>query len=127
MGGWAIALTAVVALVLGAVFGYIYRKNAIEKKIGQSEETARTLIEDAAHKAEERKKELLLEAKEEAIKLKQDLDKEIRDRRNEVSRQERRVNQREEAFDKKLDNLETREASLNEKYKEANKNKLYFP
>lgn len=119
MNGWVIAVTAVIALIVGVLVGYIYRKSAIEKKIGQSEETAKTLIEDAAHRAEERKKELLLEAKEEAIRLKQDLDKEIRDRRNEVSRQERRINQREEAFDKKLDNLEAREAALNDKYRDA--------
>ena len=58
-------------------------------------------------------------AKEEVIRLKSELDKEVRDRRNEVSRLERRVNQREEAFDKKLDNLEMREEALNDKYREA--------
>ena len=113
------AITAVIALVIGAVAGYFYRKGAIEKKIGQSEETAMKLVEDATHKAEDRKKEILLEAKEEVIRLKSELDKEVRDRRNEVSRLERRVNQREEAFDKKLDNLEMREEALNDKYREA--------
>ncbi len=113
------AIIAVIALVLGVAAGYLYRKNAIEKKIGQSEEIAQSLVEDATRKGEERKKEILLEAKEEVIRLKSDLDKEVRDRRSEVSRLERRVNQREEAFDKKLDNLEAREEALNEKYKEA--------
>lgn len=113
------AITAVIALVIGAAAGYFYRKGAIEKKIGQSEETAMKLVEDATHKAEDRKKEILLEAKEEVIRLKSELDKEVRDRRNEVSRLERRVNQREEAFDKKLDNLEMREEALNDKYREA--------
>ena len=64
------AITAVIALVIGASAGYFYRKSAIEKKIGQSEETAMNLVEDATRKAEERKKEILLEAKEEVIRLK---------------------------------------------------------
>ena len=63
--------------------------------------------------------EAVLEAKEEIIRLKSELDKEVRDRRAEVSRLERRVNQREEALDKKFDNLETREEQLNEKYADA--------
>ena len=62
------AITAVIALVIGAAAGYFYRKGAIEKKIGQSEETAMKLVEDATHKAEDRKKEILLEAKEEVIR-----------------------------------------------------------
>ena len=113
------AITAVIALVIGASAGYFYRKSAIEKKIGQSEEMAMNLVEDATRKAEERKKEILLEAKEEVIRLKSELDKEVRDRRNEVTRLERRVNQREEAYDKKQNNLEQREEALNEKYKDA--------
>ena len=112
-------LIAVITLAIGLAVGYLYRKNSMEKKLGQSEEMAKNLVEDATHKAEERKKEILLEAKEEVIRLKSDLDKEIRDRRSEVSRLERRVNQREEAFDKKLDNLEAREEALNDKYREA--------
>ena len=114
-----VALIALVALAVGLFAGYLYRKNGMEKKIGQTEEFCANMLEDATHKAEEKKKEAVLEAKEEIIRLKSELDKEVRDRRNEVSRLERRVNQREEAFDKKLDNLEAREEALNEKYKEA--------
>jgi len=114
-----VALIALIALAIGLVAGYFYRKNGMEKKIGQTEEFVANMLEDATHKAEEKKKEAVLEAKEEIIRLKSELDKEVRDRRNEVSRLERRVNQREEAFDKKLDNLEAREEALNEKYREA--------
>ena len=114
-----VIVIAVVALAIGLAAGYFYRKNAMEKKIGQTEEYARNLLEEATRKAEDKKKEAVLEAKEEIIRLKNELDKEIRDRRSEVARMERRVNQREEQFDKKLDNLETREEQLNEKYKEA--------
>ncbi|MBQ3477877.1 MAG: ribonuclease Y, partial [Clostridia bacterium] len=112
-------MIALVALAVGLFAGYLYRKNGMEKKIGQTEEFCANMLEDATHKAEEKKKEAVLEAKEEIIRLKSELDKEVRDRRSEVSRLERRVNQREEAFDKKLDNLEAREEALNEKYKEA--------
>ena len=114
-----VALIALVALAVGLFAGYLYRKNGMEKKIGQTEEFCANMLEDATHKAEEKKKEAVLEAKEEIIRLKSELDKEVRDRRSEVSRLESRVNQREEAFDKKLDNLEAREEALNEKYKEA--------
>ena len=125
MGGWKdvnVAITAVIALialVAGLAAGYFYRKNTMEKKIGQTEEYARNLLDEAARKAEDKKKEAVLEAKEEVIRLKNELDKEIRDRRSEVTRQERRVNQREEQLDKKMDNLEQREEQLNDKYREA--------
>ena len=119
MSGPIVALIALIALAIGLFAGYLYRKNGMEKKIGQTEEFCANMLEDATHKAEEKKKEAVLEAKEEIIRLKSELDKEVRDRRNEVSRLERRVNQREEAFDKKLDNLEAREEALNDKYKEA--------
>ena len=108
-----------VALACGMAGGFVYRKNVMEKKIGQTEEYAKSLLDDATHKAEERKKEAILEAKEEIIRLKNDLDKEVRDRRSEVTRLERKVSQREELFDKKMDNLEARESALNAKYKEA--------
>ncbi len=109
----------IVALAIGMAAGFLYRQNVTEKKIGRTEEYANNLLAEATHKAEEKKKEAILEAKEEVIRLRSELDKEVRDRRNEVSKQERRLNQREETLDKKLDNLEAREESLNEKYKEA--------
>ena len=115
----AAAISGVIALVVGLLSGYLYRKNVMENKIGHTEAYVQNLLNDATRKAEDKKKEAVLEAKEEIIRLKSELDKEVRDRRNEVQRQERRINQREEAFDKKFDNLEAREESLNEKFKEV--------
>ncbi len=112
-------IIALVALAIGAAAGFFYRQNVMEKKIGRTEEFAKNLYDEATRKAEEQKKEKMLEAKEEIIRLKSELDKEIKDRRNEVTRLERRVNQREETLDKKLDNLEVREENLNQKYKDA--------
>ena len=118
----------IVALIVGVGGGYIYRKNVMEKKIGQTEETIQQLLLDAGRKADEKKKEALLEAKEEIIRLKSELDKEVRERRSEVSRQENRINQREATVDKReatvdkrLANLESREAALDAKYQDAEK------
>ena len=111
-------IAALAALIIGSIAGYMYRKNGMEKKIGQTEEYAKSL-EEATRKAEDKKKEAVLEAKEEIIRLKNELDKEVRDRRREVSRLESRVNTREEQLDKKMDNLELREEQLNEKHREA--------
>ena len=93
----------------------MYRKQSGEKKIGRTEEYAKNLLEDAMRKADEKKKETILEAKEEVLRLKTELDRECRDRRAEVQRSERRILQREETLDKKQDNMEAREESLNQK------------
>ena len=89
-----------------------YRKKQAEQKIGNAEEKARAIIDEALTTAEAKKREALLEVKEESIRSKNELDKEIRDRRNEVQRNERRVQQKEEAIDRKTDALERKEQSL---------------
>ena len=77
-------LSVLAALVIGLAVGYIYRKNVQEKKIGRTEEYARNLLDDAQRRAEEKKKEKIIEAKEEVIRLKNELDREINSRRAEV-------------------------------------------
>ena len=86
---------AVLTLVLGIVCGMIYRKRIAEKKIGTAEGQAAKILEDARRQGEQKKKELLLEAKEEALKNKNEADREIKERRNEVSRLEKRAIQKE--------------------------------
>ncbi len=121
--GWLWTLLAgVICLAAGLVAGYQYRKQEAEKKIGRAEELATKLYEEAVRKAEDFKKEKILEAKEEILRQKQENDREkmendreLRERRNEVQRQERRLAQREESLDKKADNMEVREDSLNKK------------
>ncbi len=76
-----IVLAVAAALCAGAAAGYIYRKNVQEKKLGRTEEYARNLLDEAQRRAEEKKKESILEAKEEIIRLKNELDREVRDRR----------------------------------------------
>ncbi len=113
-----IVLAALAAGTIGAFAGFQYRKNVMEAKIGRTEAYAKNLLEEAQHRAEENKKEKILEAKEEVLKIKNELDREIRDRRAEMTRSERRLMQREESFDKKLDNLDTREAAIDKKKEE---------
>jgi ribonuclease Y len=110
-----IILAALAALAAGLAVGYRYRMDVAEKKIGRTEQYANSLLEDAQRRAEEKKKETILAAKEEVLRLRTELDRETRERRGEVQRAERRATQREEAYEKKLDNLDKREESLNAK------------
>ena len=82
------------------------------QKVDSAKEKARAIIDEALSTAESKKREALLEAKEENMKAKADLDKEIKDRRNEVQRNEHRVQQKEESLDRKSDALERKEQSL---------------
>ncbi|HNX61200.1 MAG TPA: ribonuclease Y [Candidatus Limiplasma sp.] len=114
-------LIALLAAGAGIAGGYVYRKQASEKKIGRTEEYAKNLLDDAMRKADEKKKETILEAKEEVLRLKTELDRECRERRAEVQRSERRIIQREEQLDKKQDSLETRENQLNNRAEDIQK------
>ena len=89
-----------------------YRKKVYENKVGRAEEKSREIIDDALKVAETKKREALLEAKEESIKAKNDFDKEVKERRAELQRYERRVLSKEENLDKKSEALEKREAGL---------------
>ena len=114
---WIIVLI-VVAIVVALISAFIatqVRKNVVEKKIGSAEGKAREIIDEAIKSAEAKKKEALLEAKEENLKAKNELDKEIKERRAEVQRYEKRVLNKEEAIEKKSESLEKKENSLKNK------------
>ena len=98
------------------------KKNA-EGTIGNAEEKAREIIDEALKTAENKKRESLLEVKEESIRTKNELDKEIKERRAEAQRYERRVQQKEENIDKKADAIEKREASLASREESLNRMK----
>ena len=106
-----------VMLVIGILVGYILRKSIGEKTIGNAEQKAKNMILDAENRAETVKKELVLEAKEEAHRQRNDLEKEIRERRNEIQKSERRLIQKEESIDRKLENIEKKEESIINKEK----------
>ena len=82
------------------------RKQAAEKQIGSAEEEARRIVKEAEEKGEAAKKMKMLEAKEDVHRLRQELDKDTRERRSEIQRHERRVVQKEENLDRKIDALE---------------------
>ena len=83
-----------------------YRKSVSEAKVGSAEEKAREILDDALKTAEAKKREALLEAKEESLKAKNDFEKESRERRMELQRYEKRVLNKEETLDRKSDALE---------------------
>jgi ribonuclease Y len=103
-------ITLGVAVPVSFAVANAYFQNTSAKKIGSAEERAREIIDEAVKSAETKKREALLEAKEESLKTKNELDKEIRERRSEIQRNERRISQKEENLDKKTDALERREA-----------------
>ncbi len=108
----AVIISLAIAIPAAAVIATKRYKAQEDAKIGNAEEKARSIIDEALTTAESKKREALLEAKEENIKARADLDKEIKDRRNEAARNERRLQQKEEALDRKSDGLERKEASL---------------
>ena len=107
-----VILVGLIALILGLLIGYIYRKNVGERTIGNAEQKAKNLILDAEKKSESIKKEIVLEAKEDANRIRSNLDREVKDRRNELSRSERRLLQKEESIDRKIENIEKKEANI---------------
>ncbi len=131
MEPWMTVILCVVSFIAsGVIFGFIAfkkghqkgeedRKRFAEAEIGSAEEQAKKIISDAARDADAKKKETIIEAKDEIHKLRTDADREIKERRTEVSRQERRLVQKEESLDKKMDNLEAKEELLQKKLKQA--------
>ena len=122
-----VIIAVVITLLVTAVVVYFvttaYYKKVTEAKIGNADEKAREIIDEAVKTAETKKREAMLEAKEESIRVKNDLDKEVKERRAEIQRSERRVVQKEENLDKKLESIERREAGFAAKEEEINKQK----
>ena len=117
----AVVITLIIAIPVSALVAINYRKNVVEAKLGSAEEKARQIIDDALKVAETKKREALLEAKEESLKTKNELDKETRERRSELQRYEKRVLSKEESVDKKADALERRESGITAKEEELKK------
>ena len=113
----------VVCIVATWFIAIAYRKNIAEAKIGKAEVAAREIIDEAQKDAEAKKREILLEAKEDALKTRNDLEKEVKDRRGEISRMEKRVLAREESIDRKTEAIEKKEASLASKEGQLEKQK----
>jgi len=104
-----ITIFTLLAGVLGAAAGYFGRKVIAEAKISSAEEAAERIVEDAKKESEARKREAILEAKEEVHKMRSDLERESRERRGELQRLEHRLMQKEENLDRRTSNLERKE------------------
>ena len=122
-----VIIAVVITLLVTAVVVYFvttaHYKKVTEAKIGNADEKAREIIDEAVKTAETKKREAMLEAKEESIRVKNDLDKEVKERRAEIGRSERRIVQKEENLDKKLEAIEKREAGFAAKEEEINRQK----
>ncbi len=109
------AIGIVVGLAIGFFVGMVYRKKIAEKEIGSAELEATRLINEAIRSGESRKKEMLLEAKDEIHRSRTEHDKEVKERRAELSKQERRLEQKETTLDKKTEAFERKEEELAKK------------
>ncbi|MBQ7344972.1 MAG: DUF3552 domain-containing protein, partial [Oscillospiraceae bacterium] len=110
-----IIVAAVVGIGVGFISGMTYRKKVAEREIGSAEAEATRIINEAIRGGESKKKELLLEAKEEIHRSRTEYEKEVKERRAELSKQERRLQQKEETLDKKTDAFERKEEELAKK------------
>ena len=110
-----IVVGTLVGIGLGFGLGVAYRKKFAEREIGSAEAEATRLINEAIRSGESRKKEMLLEAKDEIHKSRTEYEKEVKERRAELSKQERRLEQKETALDKKTEAYERKEEELAKK------------
>ena len=96
----AVIITLVVAVPISCLIAVNVHQRSTEAKLGSAEEKARQILDDALRTAETKKREALLEAKEESLRMKNESEKEARDRRAEVQRYEKRVLSKEESIDR---------------------------
>ena len=114
-----IVVGVLVGAAAGIFVGSMYRKKVAEAEIGSAEQEAKRIVADAMKNAEAKKKEAILEGKDEVHRFRTESEKELADRRKEVQRQERRVQQKEETLDRKIDNVEKKEEKVQKKMKDA--------
>ena len=116
-------IAGIVCLVVGVVVGFQYRKSVAEKEIGSAETEATRIINEAIKAGETKKRESILEAKDEIHRQRTEADRELKERRNETQQMERRLLQREEALDKKSDTLDRKNEELNRQLEATQKEK----
>ena len=110
---------AVLAAAVGTAAGYWIRKKLAEAKIASAEEAASKILNDAQHSADAKKKESLIEAKEEIHRFRAEAERELKERRSEVQRMERRLVQKEESLDRKIESMEKKEENIGKREIEA--------
>ena len=108
-----------IGLIIGAISDMLYRKKIAEANLGSAQQEAKRILNDAVKTAETKKKEALIEAKDEIHKLRSETDKDLKERRSETQRQERWLQQKEEQLDKRGESLEAKENTYNNKVKDV--------
>jgi len=107
-------VSAVIAVILAAggsfYAGIVYRRKVAEARIGSAEDEAKRIVNDAIKSAEQKRKEVVIEAKDEIFKMRNESDREMRERRKEIQRQEQRLTQKEENLEKKQEAFEAEES-----------------
>jgi ribonuclease Y len=109
-----VVAAAIVAAIAAAVGTYLYLQRAARSRLRATGDEVRRLLEEA----EARQREILLEAKDAALKLREELEQEYQQRRQQVERLERRLQAKEEQLDRRLENLEKRERKIQAQEKE---------
>lgn len=107
-----IVIAALVAIIVGFIIGYFLMQTIQKNKQQAAEQQARSVLEDAQREADSLRKEALIEAKDEALKMKAELEAESKERMKEVRSQENRLNQREQNIDKRVQTLDQREHQI---------------
>jgi ribonuclease Y len=108
-------VASVITGILCFIAGIAFRKNVAEKEIGSAEEEAKRIINESIKNAENKKREALLEVKEEIHRARTEYEREEKSRRQDLQKQERRLAQKEENLDRKIEQIEKKDEILNEK------------
>ena len=116
-----VAIAIIFAAVVSFLLGYFYRKKVSEQEISSAEDEARRIINEAIKNSESKKREALLEAKEEILQSRAEYEKEEKSRRADLQKQERRLQQKEENLDRKTENIERKEEALAQKHADADR------
>ena len=112
---WLAIVLIIVAFAVAFFLGVTYRKKVAEREIMSAEDEAKRIINDAIKNAESKKREALVEAKEEIHRSRSEYEREEKARRADLQKQERRLQQKEENLDRKTDSLERKNESLAQK------------
>ncbi len=116
-------IAGVVCLIVGVAVGILYRKNTAEKEIGSAEQEATRIVNVAIKEAENKKREMVLEAHESIQKERVAFDADVKERRSDLQKQERRLQQKEDNLDRKTDVMEKKEEKLQSKLVAVEKTK----
>jgi len=114
-----VILSVIAGLAVGVLIGFMYQKNAAAKKFKGALSESERIISEAVKKAEQMKRDIVSEGKEEIHRLRQELDRDTKERRNELQRSERRLEQKEENLDRKIESISRKEEELVQKHEQA--------